>query len=133
MSALSIKYGKKSLFRQSMVYVCGQNVRYKIYMLYYICGKYVYYCMFVYGNYRAGRLFLKSLLFQNQNFVQDKGQKSSEGIILFTLSLPNGERKNCPQNLPQDLNLTPLPIPEILCVKNVRAIVFCGFLIKYIV
>ena len=60
-------------------------------MLYYICGKYVYYCMFVYGNYRAGRLFLKSLLFQNQNFVQDKGQKSSEGIILFTLSLLNGE------------------------------------------
>ena len=89
--------------------------------------------MFVYGNYRAGRLFLKSLLFQNQNFVQDKGQKSSEGIILFTLSLPNVERKNCPQNLPQDLNLTPLPIPEILCAKNVRAIVVCGFLIKYIV
>ena len=35
-------------------------------MLYYICGKYVYYCMFVYGNYRAGKLFLKSLLFQDQ-------------------------------------------------------------------
>ena len=85
--------------------------------------------MFVYGNYRAGRLFLKSLLFQNQNFVQDKGQKSSEGIILFTLSLPNGERKNCHQNLLQDLNLTP-PILEILCVKNVRAIAVCGFLIK---
>ena len=90
-----------------MVYVFGQNVRYKIYMLYYICGKYVYYCMFVYGNYRAGRLFLKSLLFQDQNFVQDKGQKSSEGIILFTFSLPYGERKNCPQNFTpdQDLNL----------------------------
>ena len=35
-------------------------------MLYYICGKYVYYCMFVYGNYRAVRLFKKSLLFQDQ-------------------------------------------------------------------
>ena len=30
-------------------------------------------------------------------------------------------------------NLVTPPIAEILCVKNVRAIVVCGFLIKYIV